>query len=64
MFKSTKGSHKFLNVSAALPLSDLIIVGVENITTVSGNVTLRVFSFRSLYKISLDVELEASFVTM
>ena len=33
MFKSNKWSHRFVTVSAALPLSDLI-VGVENITSV------------------------------
>ena len=44
---------KFLTVSTAL--SDLTI-GVENVTTVSGNVSLiRVPSFISLTKISLDV---------
>ena len=56
MFKSKKWSYRFLTVSAALPLSDLI-VGVENVTSVSGKVSLiRVFSFRSLSKIPLDVE--------
>ena len=56
VFKSDKWSHRFLTVSAALPLSDLI-VGVENVTSVSGKVSLRrVFSFRSLSKISQDVE--------
>ena len=35
MFKSNKWSHRFLIVSAALPLSDLI-VGVENVTSASG----------------------------
>ena len=55
MFKSNKWPHRFLTVSAALPLSDLI-VGVENVTSVSGKVSLiRVFSFRSLVKISVDV---------
>ena len=34
MFKSTRWSHRFLTVSAALPLPDLI-VGVENVTSVS-----------------------------
>ena len=64
MFKSNKWPHRFLTVSAALPLSDLI-VGVENVTSVSGKVSLiRVFSFRSLSKISLDVERVASFVPM
>ena len=38
MFKSNKWSHKFLTVSA-LSLSDLI-VGVENVTSVSGKVSL------------------------
>ena len=56
MFKSNKWPHRFLTVSAALPLSDLI-VGVENVTFVSGKVSLiKVFSCRSLSKISLDVE--------
>ena len=55
MFKSNKWPHRFLTVSAALPLSDLI-VGVENVTSVSGKVSLiRVFSFRSVSKISLDI---------
>ena len=35
MFKSNKWSHRFLIVSAALPLSDLI-VGVESVTSASG----------------------------
>ena len=61
MFKSNMWSHRFLTVSAALPLSDLT-VGVENVTSVSGKVSLiRVFSFRSLSKISLDVERVSSF---
>ena len=56
MFKSKKWSHRFLTAIAALPLSD-ILVGVENGTSVSGKVSLiRVFSFRSLSKIPLDVE--------
>ena len=56
MFKSNKWSHRFPTISAALPLSDLI-VGVENVTFVSGKVSLiKVFSCRSLSKISLDVE--------
>ena len=56
MFKSNKWPHRFLTVSAALPLSDLI-VGAENVTSVSGKVSLmRVFSFKSLSKIYLDVE--------
>ena len=64
VFKSDKWSHRFLTVSAALPLSDLI-VGVENVTSVSGKVSLRrVFSFRSLSKISQDVERVALFVPM
>ena len=64
MFKSNKWSNRFLTVSAALLLSDLI-VGVENVTSVSGKVSLiRVFSFKSLSKISLDVEWVASFVPM
>ena len=55
MFKSNKWPHRFLTVSAALPLSDLI-VGVENVTSVSGKVSLiRVFSFRSVSKISLYI---------
>ena len=61
MFKSIKWSDKFPTVSAALPLSDLV-VRVHNVTPVSGNVSLvRVFSFRSLSKISLDAEQVASF---
>ena len=64
MFKSNKWSHRFLTVSVALPLSDLID-GVENVTFVSGKVSLiRAFSFRSLFKISLDVERVTSFVPM
>ena len=56
MFMSIKWSHRFLTVSAALPLSDLI-VGVKNVTSVSSKVSLiRVFRFRSLSKFSLDVE--------
>ena len=39
MFKSNKWPHRFLTVRAALPLSDLI-VGVENVTSVSGKVSL------------------------
>ena len=35
IFKSNRGSNTFLTVSAALPLSDLI-VGAENVTPVSG----------------------------
>ena len=59
-----KWSHKFVAVSAALPLSDLI-VGVENVTPDSGNTTLRrVFSLRNLSKISVDVELGASFTVI
>ena len=62
MFKSTDWSHKFLTVSAAVSLSDLI-VGLKNVIPVSGNVSLkRVFSFRSLSEISLDVEWVASYV--
>ena len=61
MFKFNKWSDKFPTVSAALPLSDLV-VRVHNVTPVSGNVSLvRVFSFRSLSKISLDAEQVASF---
>ena len=41
MFKSTRWSHRFLIVSAALPLPDLI-VGVENVTSVSVKDSLRV----------------------
>ena len=64
MFKSNKWPHRFLTVNAALPLSDLI-VGVENVTSVSGKVSLiRVFSFKNFSKISLDVEWVASFVPM
>ena len=56
MFKSTKWSHKFLTVNAAISLSNLIF-GAENVTHVSSNVSLiRVVSFRSLSKISLNVE--------
>ena len=40
VFKSDKWSHRFLTVSAVLPLSDLI-VGVENVTSVSSKVSLR-----------------------
>ena len=62
MFEFNRWSHRFLTVSAALPLSDLII-GVENVTSVSGKVSLIiVFSFKILSKISLDVEWVASFV--
>ena len=62
MFKSIKWSHKFLTVRAALPLSDLK-VEVENVISVSGKVYLiRVSSYRRLPRISLDVELVASFV--
>lgn len=44
MFKSTKWSYKCLTVSAAFP-SYSLIVDVENVTPVSGNVSLiRVFS--------------------
>ena len=64
MFKSNKWSHRFLTVRVALPLSDLID-GVENVTFVSGKVSLiRAFSFRNLSKISLDVERVTSFVPM
>ena len=38
MFQSNKWLHGFVTVSAALPLSDLI-VGVENVTSVSGKVS-------------------------
>ena len=56
IFKSNKWSRRFLTISATLPLSDLI-VGAENVTSVSGKVYLmRVFSFKSLSKIYLDVE--------
>ena len=55
MFKSNKWLHRFLTVSVALSLSDLLD-GVENVTSVSGKVSLiRVFSFRSASKISLDI---------
>ena len=61
IFKCTKWSHRFLTISAA---SDLI-AGDENVTFDSGKVSLiRVFSFRSLSKISLDAERVASFVPM
>ena len=64
MFKSIKWAHKFLTVSATLPLSDLTVV-VENVTPVSGNVYLiRLLSFRSSFKISRDIERVASFVPM
>ena len=66
MFKFDKWSHRFLTVRVVLPLSDLI-VGVENITSVSGKVSLiRVFSFSKnrFSEISLDVERVASFVPM
>ena len=64
MFKSIKWSQRFFTDSAALPLSDLKI-GVENVTSVLGKVSLiRVISFRSFFKISLDVEQVASFVPM
>ena len=59
-----KWLHGFLTISAALPLSDLII-GIENVTSVSGKVSLiRVFRSRSLSNVSLDVERVASFVPM
>ena len=35
MFEPNICSHRFLTVSAALPLSD-VIVNVENVTSVSG----------------------------
>ena len=64
MFKSNKWSHRFLTVSAPLPLSDLI-VGFEIVISVPGKVSLvRAFSLRSLSKISLDVERVALFVPM
>ena len=64
MFRSNKWSHGFLIVSAALPASGLI-VGIENVTSVSGKVFLiGVFSVRSLSKISLNVEQVVSFVPM
>ena len=64
MFNTNNWSHRFFTLSAALPLSDLI-VGVENVTSVSGKVSLaRVFSCRSLSKISLDAEWVVSFVPM
>ena len=64
MYKPNKRLHKFLTVSATLPLLDHT-VGVENAFSVSGKVSLiRVFSFRSLSKIFLDVERVASFVPM
>lgn len=63
MFKSTKWSYKCLTVSAAFP-SYSLIVDVENVTPVSGNVSLiRLFSFRSLFKISRDIERVVSFET-
>ena len=46
MFNSNKFLHRFLTVTAALPLSDHI-VGVENVTFVLGKVSLRVSSFGS-----------------
>ena len=39
IFNSTKWLHKFVTVSVALPLSDLI-VGIENVTPVSDNFSL------------------------
>ena len=63
MFKSNKWSHRFLTVSAALPLSDLT-AGTKNVISVPDKVSLGVFSFRSLSKISLDVERVTSFVPM
>ena len=64
MFKSNKWSHRFLTVSAALPLSHYL-VGVENVPSVSGKASLiRVFSFRSLSKIYQDVKRVASFIPM
>ena len=63
-FEPNKWSHRFLTVSADLPLFHLR-VGVENVTSVSSKVSwIRVLSFRSLSKISLDVERMASFVLM
>ena len=57
MFKSNNCLHRFLTVSVTLPLSDVIVgVGVI-VTSVSSKVSLiRVFSFRNLSKVSLDVE--------
>ena len=44
MFNTNNWSHRFFTLSAALPLSDPI-VSVENVTSVSGKVSLtRVFS--------------------
>ena len=64
MFKFNKWLHRFHAVSAALSLSDLI-VGVKNVTSVSGKVSLaRLFSFRGFSKTPLDVEQVASFVPM
>ena len=64
MFKSNKWSHRFLTVSAALPLSHYL-VDAENVPSVSGKVSLiRVFSFRSLSKIYQDVKRVASFIPM
>ena len=64
MFKATKWSHKVITVSAALPSSNFV-VGVENATPVSWNLSLiRVFRFRVLSRISPDVEVVASFVPM
>ena len=64
MFKSARWLHKLLTVSAASPLSDLII-SVKNVRFFSDNVSLiRVFSLRSLCKTFQDVERVASFVPM
>ena len=53
MFKSTKWSHRFLTVSDALPLID---GSDENVTSLLRKVSLiKVFIFRSLSKISLDL---------
>ena len=62
IFNSTKWLHKFLTVSVALPLSDLI-VGIENVTPVSDKFSfIKSFrSFRSYSKICLDLEQVASF---
>ena len=64
ILKSNNWSHRFLTVSAALPLSDLLF-GVENVTSVSGKVSLiRVSRFRILSKISVGVQRMTSFVPM
>ena len=53
MFKSAKWSHRFLTVSDALPLSD---GSDENVTSLLRKVSvIKVFIFRSLSKIPLDL---------